>query len=105
MGRIALKMADFVILTSDNPRSENPEDIIREIERGVMEAGGVREKDYTFFVDRKKAIEYALSKASSGDTLLVAGKGHETYQIFKDRKIPFDDREVIRQLLREGNLL
>ncbi|MBE0478496.1 UDP-N-acetylmuramoyl-L-alanyl-D-glutamate--2,6-diaminopimelate ligase, partial [Candidatus Aerophobetes bacterium] len=105
MGRIAFKMADFAVVTSDNPRSESPEAIILDIERGMLEEGAKKGKDYISFVDRKEAIEYALSNLRCGDTLLVAGKGHESIQIFKDKVVPFDDRVVICQLLRKTDLL
>jgi len=105
MGKIAFRLADFTVITSDNPRSEEPENIILDIEKGMLEEGGKKGRDYTIFVNRKEAIRYALSNLRSDDTLLVAGKGHESVQIFKDRVVPFDDRTVIRELLKEGDLL
>lgn len=105
MGSIAFKMADFTVVTSDNPRREEPESIISDIEEGMLREGAKRDKDYTIFVDRREAIGYALSKLEPDDTLLVAGKGHETTQIFKDKVIKFDDRDVTRQLLSEGDML
>jgi len=96
MGRIASELADFCIVTSDNPRSEPPEQIAEEIIAGIdrSKAGQVK-----VVLDRREAIRQALETARSGDLVVVAGKGHETYQIFKDKTIPFDDREVVRELL------
>ncbi len=99
MGRIAGENADLAIMTSDNPRSEDPEAIIDEIETGIKETsprlGYLREPD------RAKAIRKAIWRAQEGDAVLIAGKGHENYQIFRDRTIHFDDREVASALLRE----
>ncbi len=105
MGKIAFKIADYVVITSDNPRSEDPQSIIADIEKGIVIEGAKKDKDYTTFVDRKEAIGFALSKLRYKDALLVAGKGHEKVQIFKDKVVPFDDRTVIRELLRESDLL
>ena len=105
MGKIACRIADYTVVTSDNPRSEEPEEIILQIERGMLEEGAIKGKDYVTIPDRREAIKHALSRIVSGDTLLVAGKGHERVQILKDKVIPFDDRAVIRDLLRESNLL
>jgi len=99
MGKVALKLADYSIITSDNPRSEDPEEIIAQIEKGIKEEGGKREKDYLTVVDRKQAIGLALEKMQRQDILLIAGKGHEKVQIFKDKVVEFDDREVVRDLL------
>jgi UDP-N-acetylmuramoyl-L-alanyl-D-glutamate--2,6-diaminopimelate ligase len=97
MGEAAAQMSDEVIVTSDNPRSEDPERITLDIEVGVRR---VRSENYQIVLDRAKAIETALSMAQEGDIVLVAGKGHENYQILSDKTIPFDDREVIRRLLQ-----
>ncbi|MCK4244042.1 MAG: UDP-N-acetylmuramoyl-L-alanyl-D-glutamate--2,6-diaminopimelate ligase [Candidatus Omnitrophica bacterium] len=96
MGKIAAKFADFSIITSDNPRSEEPESIIKEIEKGIRR--GYRKK-YKVVVDREEAIREGIAKAEKGDLLLIAGKGHETYQILKDTIIPFDDRLLTRKIL------
>lgn len=98
MGRIAAELADYLIITSDNPRTEDPHAIVKEIEAGVLE---VLPKDshYDIVVDRTAAIERAVSIACPDDVILIAGKGHETYQIFKDKTIDFDDRLVARQLI------
>jgi len=100
MGRVALRESDFAIVTSDNPRSENPERIIADICRGIPPHA--REgRDFTLIADRKKAIEYAIGKAGEGDLVLIAGKGHEDYQILKTQTIHFDDREVALAALRK----
>lgn len=104
MGEIAAKLGDVVILTSDNPRSEVPEEIIREIEPGVQSVGlkliesgrsAQTDKGYFLIADRKRAIELALSLGAPGDVIFIGGKGHETYQIIGDRVVPFDDRAVV----------
>jgi UDP-N-acetylmuramoyl-L-alanyl-D-glutamate--2,6-diaminopimelate ligase len=95
MGRIGTTLADYAVFTSDNPRSEEPEAILREIEAGV---GGAR--NYTSEADRRKAIEEAMALARPGDVVVIAGKGHETYQIIGDHVIDFDDRAVAREVLR-----
>ncbi|RKY30923.1 MAG: UDP-N-acetylmuramoyl-L-alanyl-D-glutamate--2,6-diaminopimelate ligase [Candidatus Omnitrophota bacterium] len=98
MGKIAVKMADIVIITSDNPRSEDPMDIIRDIEKGI---GWLRRKKCKIIPDRKEAIKEGIFLAEEGDFVVIAGKGHETYQILKDTVIPFDDREEARKFIRE----
>jgi UDP-N-acetylmuramoyl-L-alanyl-D-glutamate--2,6-diaminopimelate ligase len=94
MGRAVSRYADYAIITNDNPRSESPMKIIREIIRGMSG------ENYRVIIDRREAIREAMRMARSGDTVLVAGKGHENYQIFADRTVPFDDREVVRECLR-----
>lgn len=94
MGKIVSELADFAIITSDNPRDEEPEEIIKDITRGI------RRKNYKIIPDRKSAIFDALKMGRFGDIILIAGKGHENYQIFKDRTIHFDDREIVRQCLK-----
>jgi UDP-N-acetylmuramoyl-L-alanyl-D-glutamate--2,6-diaminopimelate ligase len=93
MGRIAAELADVTIVTSDNPRSEDPLAIIEEIVAG---AGGAAEVE----PDRRRAIERAVGLAAPGDVVVIAGKGHETGQEIAGRKLPFDDREVAREALR-----
>jgi len=95
MGAVAQELADVVIVTSDNPRSEEPGAIIQEILAGTKPS-----EDLYTEPDRRKAIEAACRMAAPGDVVLVAGKGHETYQILKDTVIPFDDKTVIRELLK-----
>ena len=96
MGEVAGNLADWTILTSDNPRSEDPLAIISDIEKGIKKTGA---KNYKILPDRKEAIEHALSFGEKGDYILVAGKGHEDYQIIKDKVIPFKDADVIRVIL------
>jgi UDP-N-acetylmuramoyl-L-alanyl-D-glutamate--2,6-diaminopimelate ligase len=96
MGRAATANADLTVITSDNPRSEDPLAIIAEIEPGAKEGGG----DYVVEPDRRAAIRRAVAEAGAGDVVIVAGKGHETYQELADRTIPFDDREVAAEELR-----
>ena len=96
MGMAAGQLSDFVVLTSDNPRSEDPLDIINDAMVGLrrFDTPSLAEPD------RAKAIRRALERAGPGDVVLLAGKGHETYQVLKDRTIGFDDRETARQVLR-----
>jgi len=94
MGKVASQGSDFLFVTSDNPRTEDPDQIIEEILTGVS---GV---DYVTLRDRREAIWRACHLARPGDTILIAGKGHETYQIFGTEVHPFDDREVAREALR-----
>ena len=93
MGRIASDLADVVVVTSDNPRSEDPEAIVEEVLAG---AG----PDAEALLDRRGAIAHALELARAGDVVVIAGKGHEQGQEFRDRTLPFDDREVARETLR-----
>jgi UDP-N-acetylmuramoyl-L-alanyl-D-glutamate--2,6-diaminopimelate ligase len=97
MGEAAGSLSDLVVLTSDNPRSEDPLNIINDAVVGLQRAGA----RYLIQVERAAAIRRAISEARAGDIVLIAGKGHETYQVFRDRTVPFDDREVARQVLRE----
>lgn len=108
MGEIAGRLSDLVVLTSDNPRTEEPAAILRDVEAGVKAAGLVRldgplchskaavGRGYVVEPDRRKAIRTAIGLAIAGDLILIAGKGHETYQILGTNKIHFDDREVAR---------
>ncbi len=90
MGRAVASLSDFAIITSDNPRSEDPEVIISQIEKGFRE---VRKENYLKITDRQEAIFKAVEMAEPGDLVLIAGKGHEDYQIFKDKTVHFSDRE------------
>jgi UDP-N-acetylmuramoyl-L-alanyl-D-glutamate--2,6-diaminopimelate ligase len=92
MGAVCVRLADVAIATSDNPRTEDPEKILDEVEAGM---GG---KPHTREVDRRRAIAHALGLARTGDTILLAGKGHETYQVIGTEKQPFDERVVVREL-------
>jgi len=96
MGAAAARHADLVIVTSDNPRSEDPVGIILQIEDALREVGAA----YDVEVDRRTAIGAALAAAAPSDAVLIAGKGHEDYQIFSDRTVHFDDREVAREELK-----
>lgn len=96
MGQVAVRLSDHAIVTSDNPRTEDPARILADIEAGILQAGGTR---YELIEKREAAIEKAVWLCRAGDVVLIAGKGHETYQIFKDRTIDFDDREVARAAL------
>lgn len=96
MGETVGKHADISIVTSDNPRFEEPELIIDDVIKGTVKAKG----DYVKIIDRKEAIKYALDNAKKDDVILLAGKGHETYTIIKDEKIPFDEREIVLNYLR-----
>jgi len=98
MGNAAGRLSDLAVLTSDNPRGEDPTAIIREVEAGLQQVVGA---NFRSFADRREAIRFALSAASKGDTLIVAGKGHETYQIIGNQTFDFDDRIVVRELLDE----
>ncbi len=95
MGRLAAELSDIVIATSDNPRSENPESILREIEVGIKEKIGG--KQYECIPDRRAAIFRAVEIATAGDIILILGKGHENYQILRDKTIHFDDKEIALQ--------
>ena len=96
MGEVAASLADRVFMTSDNPRSEDPLAIISDIERGFTSRGA---KNYVIIPDRKEAIARALTTARKGDYVLIAGKGHENYQVLENKTIPFDDIEVVRSIL------
>jgi UDP-N-acetylmuramyl-tripeptide synthetase len=112
MGRIAAGSCDLAVVTSDNPRSEPPMQIIEQVLAGVLEVagrqyrpeelgGGVPQSGYVVEPDRRRAIALAIRAAGPKDVVLIAGKGHETYQILKDRTIHFDDREEARRVLSE----
>lgn len=98
MGRLAMDYGDIVIATSDNPRSEDPAAILAEIEAGLKEKQTAA-KGYEIIVDRRSAITRALGLARPDDVVVIAGKGHETYQVLKDKTIHFDDREVVREII------
>jgi UDP-N-acetylmuramoyl-L-alanyl-D-glutamate--2,6-diaminopimelate ligase len=95
MGEAATRLADLTFVTSDNPRSEDPAAIVEDVAIGAARGGGA----YRTVVDRREAIAAALAAAGEGDVVLIAGKGHEQGQQFADRTIPFDDRDVVRELL------
>ena len=95
MGDIGTKLSDIAIITSDNPRTENPKKIIEDI------LGGIKEGEYQVIEDRRQAIGYALSIAKKDDIVLLAGKGQETYQILGTEKIHFDEREIVKDFLEK----
>ena len=111
MGKVAAKYSDWIIITSDNPRNEDPQMIIKDILRGIKQTGikqiepkhslMLNEKGFSVIVDRKEAIKTALRYARRGDTLIFAGKGHERYQDIKGKKIPFDESQEIKRVLKE----
>lgn len=99
MGREVARFSEVAVVTSDNPRTEAPEKIIGEILPGIQEGGMTVEKECQVEPDRRKAIALALNEAKSGDVVLIAGKGHEDYQILGTKRIHFDDRETAREIL------
>jgi UDP-N-acetylmuramoyl-L-alanyl-D-glutamate--2,6-diaminopimelate ligase len=109
MGAVAARLSDMVVVTSDNPRSEDPDQIIEDIRRGIVlpadrvgpKGHGPRATPSLAIVDRKAAIERAVREATAGDLILVAGKGHEKYQVIGERTLPFDDVEVARAALAQ----
>lgn len=99
MGKIAAKYSDMIFVTSDNPRTEDPGLILKDIEAGLVE-DGVTSDRYHMIVDRREAIGKAIEMASSGDVVLIAGKGHETYQLIGGVVHDFDDRIVAKEVIR-----
>ena len=99
MGEVSGRLASYTIITTDNPRTEKPEDIIKEIEEGIIKTKG----KYEVIVDRKKAIEKAIKMMNKKDIVILAGKGHETYQEINGKKYPFDERIIIKEVLGEKN--
>ena len=97
MGEVSGRLSDLTILSSDNPRTEEPLKIISDVVVGLQKTAG----KYLIETDREKAIGMAIDEARAGDIVLLAGKGHEDYQILADRTLKFDDREVARRALRE----
>jgi UDP-N-acetylmuramoyl-L-alanyl-D-glutamate--2,6-diaminopimelate ligase len=93
MGRVVTDLADYAIVTSDNPRSENPVQIIQDIRQGI------RKNNYCLIPDRRRAIRKGLSLIRQRDCLLIAGKGHEDYQVLKNKTLKFSDRKVVRECL------
>ena len=98
MGSAASDLSDVVVITSDNPRTEEPQKIIADILKGVDPDSA----EIHVIEDRYEAIEYAVLNARAGDTVLIAGKGHETYQIKGKEKIHFDEREIVESILKKG---
>ena len=96
MGEICGKLSDFSVVTSDNPRFENPLDIINDIKKGINKTTG----KYIIIPDRRDAIKYCLENAQQGDIIIFAGKGHEEYQEINGVKLPFNEREIISNILK-----
>lgn len=94
MGEISGKIADFTIITSDNPRTEEPQKIIEQIEQGMKKTKG----KYIVIEDRKEAIQYAIEMANKRDIIVLAGKGHEPYQEINGVKHDFDERLIVKQI-------
>lgn len=103
MAQEAARLSDRVILTSDNPRFEEPADILHDMEAGIADNAEARRKTISI-VDRREAIRAAIAMAGEGDVVLVAGKGHEDYQEIQGVKHHFDDREVVREILTDVSL-
>ena len=99
MGEISGRIADFTIITSDNPRTEDPEKIVKQIEKGMKKTNG----KYICIVDRIEAIKYAIKMANKNDIIILAGKGHEPYQEINHEKHPFDERIIVNDIIK-GNL-
>ncbi len=97
MGEISGRIADFTIITSDNPRTEEPSEIIKQIEKGIKKTKG----KYIVIVDRIEAIKEAIKMANKNDIIILAGKGHETYQEINGNKYPFDERVIIKQIIED----
>ncbi len=97
MGEVSGRLADLTVITSDNPRFEEPQDIIEDIKTGISGTGGA----YVEIVDRKEAIRYAMEHGQDGDIIILAGKGHEDYQEIRGVKYPMDERVLIREILSE----
>ena len=97
MGNVVSELADYAIITNDNPRQEDPQEIIEDIKKGI------RKNNYCVIPERKEAIKKSLLLAKAGDIVLVAGKGHEDYQILRDKKIHFNDRIIIKECLKSMN--
>lgn len=98
MGEIASRYSNNVFVTSDNPRSEDPIKIMNDIEKGMKKSNSLQ---YELLADREEAIYKAIKEATSNDVVIIAGKGHETYQKFKDKTIHFDDKEIARKAISE----
>ena len=100
MGEVSGKIADLTIITSDNPRDEEPQDIIDDIKTGFNKTNG----EYVEIIDRKEAVRYAIMNAKAGDVIVLAGKGHEDYQEIKGKKHHMDERDLIREILEEEDV-
>jgi UDP-N-acetylmuramoyl-L-alanyl-D-glutamate--2,6-diaminopimelate ligase len=101
MGEIAARYADYLVITTDNPANEPPEDTIHQVEYGVIPSG----KPYDTFVDRGEAIRRVVDIANTGDIIALLGKGHETYQTIGNEKTHFDEKEIVLDILKHKNNL
>ena len=97
MGEVSGRLADLTIITSDNPRDEDPQAIIDDIKTGIEKTDG----KYMEIIDRREAIKYAIEHGKKGDVIVLAGKGHEDYQEIKGKKYPMDERVIIAEILEE----
>ena len=97
MGEVSGRIADLTVITSDNPRFEEPQDIIDDIKTGMAKTDGA----FVEIIDRKEAIRYVIANGKPGDVIVLAGKGHEDYQEIKGRKYPMDERILIQEVLQE----
>ena len=98
MGEIAGRLADYTIVTSDNPRTEDPEAIVEQIKEGIEKTKG----KFEVVVDRREAIAKAIKMMNKRDIVILAGKGHETYQEINGEKFPFDERVIVKEILGEN---
>ena len=98
MGEVSGRLSDLTIITSDNPRDEDPQAIIDDIKTGIKKTDGV----YVEIIDRKEAIRYAIKNGRPGDVIVLAGKGHEDYQEIRGVKYPMDERDLIAEILAES---
>ncbi|MDO8582175.1 MAG: UDP-N-acetylmuramoyl-L-alanyl-D-glutamate--2,6-diaminopimelate ligase [bacterium] len=101
LGEIAGRVADFVVLTNEDPFHEDPERILDEVEAGVKKSGKEKEKNYWRTLDRRAAIRYALERAKPGDVVTITGKGAETAMAIGDNRVPWDERQIVREILGE----
>ena len=101
MGEVSSSLADLTVVTSDNPRKEEPEAIIEDIVTGVKKADG----EYITIIDRREAIRYVIEHAKQGDVIVLAGKGHEDYQEINGKKYPMDERDIVADIVKDGNFL
>ena len=101
MGEVSSRLADLTIVTSDNPRNEDPQAIVDDIITGVKKADG----EYISIVDRAEAIRYAIEHAREGDVIVLAGKGHEDYQEICGKKYHMDERELVADVVKDGNFI
>ena len=99
MGEVSGKLADFTIITTDNPRFEEPKEIMKDIETGILKTDG----KYVMVEDRKEAVRYAITNAKEKDMIILAGKGHEDYQEICGVKYPMSERELIEGVWKEIN--